>query len=78
MRFEFHQFDENSDPIACTVEDFKSDSSARSRAGTLAKQNGGPVDLARVGESEWADRYITTASPSPHHTAGYRCERLDG
>lgn len=26
---------------------------------------------------DWSSRYITTASPSEYHAAGYRFERLD-
>lgn len=52
------------------------DSAARSKAGSIAKRTNGPVDLAYEGNEAWEERYITTASPSEYHTAGYRCERL--
>ena len=55
----------------------RSDSSARSAAGRMAKKIGGPVDLADVGSQPWDQRYMTTASPSEYHSSGYRCERLD-
>lgn len=54
------------------------EASAKARAGRLAKRNGGPVDLARAGTSDWSRRYITTAAPSEFHASGYRFERLDG
>src|SRR3546814_6840473 len=53
-----------------------SHSAARAKAGRIAKQIGGPVDLALAGAAPWDDRYITTASPSEHHASGYRLERL--
>lgn len=76
MQFEFHQFDENVDPICVSLGDYRSDAAALSHAGTLAKKNNGPVDLARVNGEVWSDRYMTTASPSEFHAKGYRFERL--
>ncbi|HWT40522.1 MAG TPA: hypothetical protein VN081_04645, partial [Dongiaceae bacterium] len=57
------------------------DSAALARAGTRAKIIGGSVDVARVwpaeiGDKEWNDRYISTASPSEFHAKGFRLERL--
>lgn len=52
------------------------DSVARNKAGRLAKRINGPVDLAIAGAANWSERYITTASPSEFHSAGYRFERL--
>jgi hypothetical protein len=49
---------------------------ARNKAGTLSKQNNGPVDLAYAGDEPWNDRYITTASPCEHSAKGFRHERL--
>ena len=57
-------------------EHLASDSRARSMAGRLAKKSGGPVDLAYAEKEDWSERYITTASPSEYHSAGYRFERL--
>lgn len=56
-----------------------SESAAQARGGRLAKRHDCPVDIARDGEgdSDWSERYMTTASPSEHHAAGYRFERLD-
>lgn len=53
-----------------------SDASIISQAGTIAKRNAGPVDIARAGDSSWDDRYLTTAAPSEHHAKGFRTERL--
>lgn len=64
------------------VEPFRDINAARRRAGGLAKKHNGPVDLAyasglaNYNNEDWDDRYITTAAPSPHHSAGYRFERL--
>jgi hypothetical protein len=76
LQFEFHTYDANAANPVITTERLSGDASARSKAGRLAKQNGGPVDLARAGGADWADRYLTTASPSPHHVSGYQFERL--
>lgn len=55
-----------------------SESAARSAAGRLARKIKGPVDLARAGGADWADRYMTTAihDESGIWAAGYRFERL--
>ena len=50
---------------------------AKQYAGRMAKRVNGPVDIAFDNRADWADRYITTASPSEHHASGYRFERLD-
>ena len=81
QQFEFHAYkgDEHGaveERAEITTLPLKGDAAARSKAGTIAKQVNGPVDLAYAGAAPWADRYITTASPSEHHTSGYRFERL--
>jgi hypothetical protein len=53
-----------------------SESAVRAKAGRMAKRFNGPVDLALAGNAEWNERYMTTASPSEFHSAGYRFERL--
>lgn len=63
------------------VEDKRDINAARRYAGTLAKRNNGPVDLAYAYEAgkpaqDWADRYVTTAAPSEYHASGVRFERL--
>lgn len=80
-QFEFHAYagDEHgviAERAEVTTERMTSDSAARAKAGRIAKRINGPVDLARAGSAEWADRYITTANPSEHHAAGFRFERL--
>lgn len=60
-----------------SIESVRDIAAARGRAGRLAKRVNGPVDLAYAGDASWADRYITTASPSEYHSTGYRFERLD-
>lgn len=57
---------------------FRSDSAARSWAARLAKASGGPVDLARAGNADWNERYMTTAAPCEFSASGCRFERLDG
>lgn len=52
------------------------DNAARLHAGRVAKVNNGPCDLARAGNAEWNDRYLTTAAPSEFHASGFRFERL--
>ncbi len=78
MRFEFHSYDDSVKPLAVHRDmSFDNEKAAKAAAGRLAKRNNGPVDLARVGETEWADRYVTTASPSAFHAAGFCFERLE-
>jgi len=82
LQFETHAYEGDewgriADRAVVTRFQAKSDASARSRAGRLAKAINGPVDLARAGSADWADRYMTTANPSPHHSSGFRFERLD-
>lgn len=81
MQFEFHVYagedDGNiADRAEILFQRLSGDSAARSTAGRYAKRFKGPVDLAIAGGAEWNERYITTASPSEYHTAGYRLERL--
>lgn len=64
-------------------EEWQDRTAARNRAGRLAKQNNGPVDLAEAyvpGEigQDWNDRYVTTARPSQYTKTGFEFERLDG
>jgi hypothetical protein len=75
-RYEFQCYDENVMPTVNIYREYVSDSAARAAAGSLAKRNNGPVDLAYDGDEPWSERYITTASPSDYHTTGYRHERL--
>lgn len=63
LQFEFVIYDENAELIRTEYRQFKSDSAARSCGGRLATKNGGPVDIARAGGGDWADRYMTTANP---------------
>ena len=53
-----------------------SESAVKARAGRMSVAIKGPVDIAYAGSEPWADRYITTASPSEHHASGYRFERI--
>jgi hypothetical protein len=87
-KFEFHAYagDEHgavAERANVTTKEFAERAQARAHAGRLAKQVNGPVDLARAFDPpeqptrDWSSRYITTASPSEHHAAGYRFERLD-
>lgn len=77
-RYMFRIYDEDAVFLRTEVEERPNDAAARSRAGTFAKTHYGPVDLAFDGESDrdWAERYITTISPSEYHAAGWRAERL--
>jgi hypothetical protein len=80
--FEFHDYGTGVDDgttrteATITTERFEETSAARAHAGRLSKKSRGPVDLAKGGGEPWADRYITTASPSEHHAAGYQLERI--
>lgn len=82
MNFEFHAYPCDADSRFLTdnpeisISRHMSEAAARSKAGRLAKRINGPVDLAIAGISGWADRYLTTASPSEYHANGYRFERL--
>lgn len=80
LQYEFHAYGKDAilNVPVITFERLNGDASARSKAGRIAKNTGGPVDLARAGSGEWEERYLTTASPSEFHAAGYRFERLDG
>lgn len=79
-KFEFHAYpaDEHGDTAAIaiiTTVPFEETVRAKAHAGKLAKQCGGPVDLARIGDRPWSSRYVTTALPSEHHAKGYCFER---
>lgn len=76
MLYELRPFDENGCELPAIERRAKYDASIIGQAGTIAKANNGPVDIARVGLEPWAHRYITTASPSEFHAKGYRTERL--
>lgn len=81
-QFEFHAYPTTDSDIPAstpivTVEQFDETSSAKAHAGRLAKRLNGPVDLAKAGDTSWADRYIATASPSEHHSTGYRLEKFN-
>lgn len=88
QKFEFRVFpadewgNQDSKTEFTVEEDLRDINAARSRAGTLAKQNNGPVDLAYAYESggvgqDWNERYVTTAAPSEYHASGVRFERID-
>lgn len=76
QQFEFVVFDDRAEEKERVTETLRGDGAARSKAGRLAKKNGGPVDLAYAGGADWSDRYITTAVPSEHHASGFCLERL--
>lgn len=77
LQFEFRAYpDEARGPEVVSFEQMSGDQAARSKAGRLSRMINGPVDIARAGSGDWADRYLTTASPSEFHAAGYRFERL--
>lgn len=82
QRFEFRIFPAdqfggmNTADERTKVEDLPNCNAARNRAGSLAKKNNGPVDLAYAGDEPWEDRYITTASPCEYSVRGFRHERL--
>jgi hypothetical protein len=63
-------------PTLTETRSYRSESGARARAGGLAKKHDCPVDLARYGSAPWSDRYLTTASPSEYHAAGFAFERI--
>jgi hypothetical protein len=81
-RFEFRVFPADEDGCMDTtaelreITDHEDRQAAKSRGGSLAKRYNGPVDIAYAGNAPWADRYITTASPSKYHSRGYRFERI--
>jgi hypothetical protein len=52
QQFEFVVYDENVVEKDRIVLSLKGASAARSKAGSLAKKNGGPVDLAYAGPAE--------------------------
>jgi hypothetical protein len=76
MLFEFLDYGGEVARPVVTVRDLRNESAARSHAGSLAKRNGGPVDVAYHSTKHWEERYVTTAAPSEYHATGYRCERL--
>lgn len=76
QQFEFVVFDEDVREVERLSFHLRGDGAARSKAGRIAKRNGGPVDLAYAGNADWNDRYITTASPCLFSKSGYRFERI--
>jgi hypothetical protein len=87
-KFEFHAYAGDHDGnvtsnAVVTTKEFAETIQAKAYAGRLAKQFNGPVDIAQANEPsvppthDWAQRYITTASPSEYHSTGYRFERLN-
>lgn len=76
FQFELHPYDVDGNEKPVEVALCVSDAAARAKAGRMAKRNGGPVDLARAGGASWANRYMTTASPSEWHASGFAFERL--
>ncbi len=77
QQYEFRLFGPDAaGPETVEYHSLRSDASAKSKAGRLAKRTDGPVDLARAGAADWNDRYMTTAAPSEYHAAGFRFERL--
>lgn len=82
IKFELHAYPADRDGAFLadrpdmSFESLRDIAAAKGKAGRLAKRINGPVDLAYEGSEPWEDRYITTASPSEHHVAGYRFERI--
>ncbi len=76
FQFELHPYNADGGEQPVEVVMCVSDAAARAKAGRMAKRNGGPVDLARAGAASWADRYMTTASPSEFHASGFCFERV--
>lgn len=75
--FEFRIFEgEDATERPSQFHRLRGDSAARSKAGTLAKQFDGPIDVAYAGNAPWEDRYITTAMPSTFHKNGVQFEKL--
>lgn len=77
QQYELRPFDATGREMETVFVRKSGDAAARSQAGRLSVANDGPVDLARAGNADWGDRYITTASPSEYHKAGFRFERLE-
>lgn len=55
---------------------FAETTSAKSKAGRIARARGTPVDLAFAGDEDWNERYISTAMPCEYSTTGFRFERI--
>lgn len=70
MHFEFRV--QNEEPVQ---NEHSSVNSARNKAGKMAVRLNTAVDLATAGDDDYANRYITTASPSDHREAGFRFTR---
>jgi hypothetical protein len=84
INFEFRVFPADESGVMHTAAEFTEFAdladltAAKRKAGSLAKANNGPVDLAYADERHpWNERYVTTAAPSEFHKSGYRFERLD-
>lgn len=76
MRYELHPYDCAVKALPSFEIDAPSERSAIGRAGTVAKRNNGPVDVARVDGGDWSTRYVTTVSPSEYHAHGYSEQRI--
>lgn len=74
--FELVPFDQDGREMDRITIEKPSEAAVRSHAGRVAKANNGPVDIARAGDEDWNDRYVTTAAPSEFHATGYYFERL--
>jgi hypothetical protein len=74
--YELRPFDTDGKQLATIERWANSDAAIIGQAGTMAKANDGPVDIARAGDVSWDERYLTTASPSKIHAKGFRTERL--
>lgn len=79
QQFEFRDYGEDASRInpVVTFLRLRGDTAARAKAGRIAKNTKGPVDLAYAGSAEWSERYITTANPCEFTASGYRFERLE-
>lgn len=74
--YELRLFSEEGEQMVTIERWASSDAAIIGQAGTIAKANNGPVDIARVGGEPWSERYLTTAAPSKFHIKGFRTERL--
>lgn len=74
--YQFRPFGELLEELPSIERYAPSDAAAIARAGTIAKRNQGPVDIAVAGDAPWDERYITTVAPSEFHAKGFRAERL--
>lgn len=77
LGFEFHAFPgEAMGDEVITVVRVSTDQAARQRAGRLSIKINGPVDIVRIGDEPYDERYLTTALPNHYNQSGYGFERL--